>query len=357
MKLLRQFLIILAISFVGEALKYLLPLPVPASIYGMVILFVGLLTGLIKLSWVKDAGKFLIAVMPVMFIPAGVGLMSSWGVLKPMLVPVLVVTVVAIITVMAVTGQASQIIMTRRENYAKQKEMRLILMNDFFRESLFAGVTLSLLSYFIGSVLKKKFKLGIFNPLLISIIITIIVLAVSGVDYDVYNQGARYLSWFLTPATVCLAIPLYEQWSLLKKNYKAVVVGIASGVLTSLTTVLVLSKLMNLSHAEYVTLLPKSITTAIGMGVSEELGGYVTITVAVIVVTGVLGNIFGELICKIFRIKEPIAKGLALGSAAHAIGTAKAMEMGEIEGAMSSLSIAVAGILTVALSSLFAGFM
>ena len=223
-------------------------------------------------------------------------------------------------------------------------------MNDFFRESLFAGVTLSLLSYFIGSVLKKKFKLGIFNPLLISIIITIIVLAVSGVDYDVYNQGARYLSWFLTPATVCLAIPLYEQWSLLKKNYKAVVVGIASGVLTSLTTVLVLSKIMNLSHAEYVTLLPKSITTAIGMGVSEELGGYVTIT-------GVLGNIFGELICKIFRIKEPIAKGLALGSAAHAIGTAKAMEMGEIEGAMSSLSIAVAGILTVVLSSVFAGFM
>ena len=348
MKLLRQFLIILAISFVGEALKYLLPLPVPASIYGMVILFVGLLTGLIKLSWVKDAGKFLIAVMPVMFIPAGVGLMSSWGVLKPMLVPVLVVTVVAIITVMA---------LTRRENYAKQKEMRLILMNDFFRESLFAGVTLSLLSYFIGSVLKKKFKLGIFNPLLISIIITIIVLAVSGVDYNVYNQGARYLSWFLTPATVCLAIPLYEQWSLLKKNYKAVVVGIASGVLTSLTTVLVLSKIMNLSHAEYVTLLPKSITTAIGMGVSEELGGYVTITVAVIVVTGVLGNIFGELICKIFRIKEPIAKGLALESAAHAIGTAKAMEMGEIEGAMSSLSIAVAGILTVALSSVFAGFM
>ena len=230
-------------------------------------------------------------------------------------------------------------------------------MNDFFRESLFAGVTLSLLSYFIGSVLKKKFKLGIFNPLLISIIITIIVLAVSGVDYDVYNQGARYLSWFLTPATVCLAIPLYEQWSLLKKNYKAVVVGIASGVLTSLTTVLVLSKIMNLSHAEYVTLLPKSITTAIGKGVSEELGGYVTITVAVIVVTGVLGNIFGELICKIFRIKEPIAKGLALGSAAHAIGTAKAMEMGEIEGAMSSLSIAVAGILTVVLSSVFAGFM
>ena len=230
-------------------------------------------------------------------------------------------------------------------------------MEDFFRESLFAGVTLSLVAYLLGSLLKKKFKLGIFNPLLISIIFTILVLVGTGVDYEVYNQGARYLSWFLTPATVCLAIPLYEQWQLLKKNFKAVISGIAAGDLTSLFRVFLLAKIMRLSHAEYVTLLPKSITTAIGMGVSEELGGYVNITVAVIVVTGVLGNIFGELICKIFRIKEPIAKGLAIGSAAHAIGTAKAMEMGEIEGAMSSLSIAVAGILTVVFSSVFAGLM
>ena len=178
----------------------------------------------------------------------------------------------------------------------------------------------------------------------------------SKVDYKVYNEGAKYLSWFLTPATVCLAIPLYEQWQLLKKNYKAVIVGITSGVLTSLLTVFVLSLVMNLDHAQYVKLLPKSITTAIGMGLSEELGGYVTITVAVIVITGVLGNIFGEVICKLFRIEEPIAKGLALGSASHAIGTAKAMEMGEIEGAMSSLSIAVAGILTVVFSSAFANF-
>ena len=126
MKFVKQFLIILGISFAGEALKFLLPFPIPASIYGMVILFVGLLTGLIKLSWVKDAGKFLIAVMPVMFIPAGVGLMSSWGVLKPMLVPVLVVTVVAIITVMAVTGQASQIIIRAD----KKRELRKAERNE-----------------------------------------------------------------------------------------------------------------------------------------------------------------------------------------------------------------------------------
>lgn len=230
-------------------------------------------------------------------------------------------------------------------------------MSEFTETSMFAGVTVSLLAYIIGALLKKKFKLAIFNPLLISIVLTIIMLVIADIDYDVYAQGADYLSWFLTPATVCLAIPLYEQWELLKHNVKAVMLGIIAGVLASLTTVLVLSLIMHLSHEEYVTLLPKSITTAIGMGVSEELGGYVTITVAVIIVTGVIGNIFGELICKIFRITEPISKGIAFGSASHAIGTAKAMELGDVEGAMSSLSIAVSGILTVVGASIFAHFM
>jgi predicted murein hydrolase (TIGR00659 family) len=229
-------------------------------------------------------------------------------------------------------------------------------MNDLFLTSSYAGVVISLIAYMVGVCLKKKFKLGIFNPLLVSIVLTIAVLLVAKIDYDTYNASAKYLSWLLTPATVCLAVPFYEQIELLKQNWKAVILGILSGVLTSLTTVFILSIIMGLDHTEYVTLLPKSITTAIGMGVSEELGGYVTITVAVIVITGVLGNIFAELICKVFRINEPIARGLAIGTASHAIGTAKAMEMGEIEGAMSSLSIAVAGILTVVFASVFAGF-
>lgn len=229
-------------------------------------------------------------------------------------------------------------------------------INIFFQNSMFAGVTLSLLAYIAGSLLKKKFKLGVFNPLLISIAISIGVLVAGDIDYEVYNEGAKYLSYLLTPATVCLAIPLYEQWELLKKNVKAVVAGLVAGVITSITTVFVLSLIMGLSHEEYVTLLPKSITTAIGMGVSEELGGYVTITVAVIIVTGVLGNIMGELVCKIFKINEPISKGLAFGSASHAIGTAKAMEIGEIEGAMSSLAIAVSGILTVLFATVYSGF-
>ena len=204
-------------------------------------------------------------------------------------------------------------------------------MNHFFEESMFAGVALSLLAYALGVVLKKKFKLGIFNPLLISIAATILVIVFGKVDYEVYHEGAKYLSYLLTPATVCLAIPLYEQWELLKKNVKAVIAGLVTGTITSLTTVFVLALICRLSHEEYVTLLPKSITTAIGMGVSEELGGYVAITVAVIIITGVLGNMLGETICKVFRITEPISKGLAMGASSHAIGTAKAMEMGGLK--------------------------
>lgn len=228
------------------------------------------------------------------------------------------------------------------------------MINTFFEESVFAGAVLSLLAYFLGAFLKRKTGLGIFNPLLVAVAVTIAVLAAGGVDYEVYNQSAKYLSYLLTPATVCLAIPLYEQWQLLKRNYKAVIAGLTAGTITSLATVYVLSLVFGLSHEMYVTLLPKSITTAIGMGLSEELGGNVTITVAVIVVTGVLGNITGELVCRIFRIKEPVSKGLAMGAAAHAIGTAKAMEMGETEGAVSGLAIAVSGILTVVLAPLFA---
>lgn len=229
-------------------------------------------------------------------------------------------------------------------------------MKEMLCNSAFLGVMISILTYEVGRLLKQKFKLAIFNPVLISIISVILLLLLFDVDYTSYNESAQYLSYLLTPATVCLAIPLYEQLELLRKNAKAIIVGLVSGVLTSLVCVLTLSLLFNLDHEAYVTLLPKSITTAIGMGVSEEMGGMVTITVAVIIITGVLGNIIAEVIFKLFRIEEPIAKGIAMGSSAHAIGTAKAMEMGEIEGAMSSLSIVVAGLLTVIGASIFANF-
>ena len=228
-------------------------------------------------------------------------------------------------------------------------------MEEFLTNSVFFGAVLSFLAYEIGLLLKKRFKLAVLNPLLIGILCVMGALAVLRIDYDQYNGGAQYISYLLTPATVCLAVPLYEQLTILKENLKAVAAGIFSGTLASLGSVYLLSRLFGLNHEQYVTLLPKSITTAIGMGVSQELGGVVTITVAVIIITGILGNVIAEGICRLFRIQEPIAKGLALGTASHAIGTAKAMEMGPVEGAMSSLAIAVAGLLTVLGASVFAG--
>ena len=229
-------------------------------------------------------------------------------------------------------------------------------MTSLLEQSVFFGVAVSIAAYESGNLLKKKFKSALLNPLLISVAVTILILVAFHINYATYYEGAKYLSYLLTPATVCLAIPMYEQLELLKKNMKAVMAGIVSGVLMSLGCIFIMAVIFKLNHQTYVTLLPKSITTAIGMGVSDELGGYVTITVAVIVITGILGNIIGEAVCKIFRIEEPIAKGGALGTASHAIGTARAMEMGQIEGAMSSLSIAVAGLLTVAGATVFSYF-
>ena len=227
-------------------------------------------------------------------------------------------------------------------------------MKELLTNSVFFGVMVSILTYELGMFLKRKLKLAIFNPLLISIAAVIVCLLAFNIDYDSYNAGAKYISYLLTPATVCLAVPLYEQVELLKKNAKAIFAGILSGVLTSILCVLAGCAIFGLSHEQYVTLLPKSITTAIGMGVSEEAGGIVTLTVMSIVLTGVLGNMAGESILRLARIHHPVAKGLALGTSAHAVGTAKALELGEIEGAMSSLSIAVAGILTVIAAPIFA---
>lgn len=230
-------------------------------------------------------------------------------------------------------------------------------MPDLFSQSVFFGVVVSLSAYFFGMMLKKKFRKSIFNPLMIAIIITISVLLLFKIDYSTYNSGAKYLSYLLTPATVCLAVPLYEQLEHLKKNHLAVFSGIISGILTSFICILLFAALFDFDHKTFVTFLPKSITTAIGMGVSEELGGYVSVTVAVIIITGVLGNILSDAVYKIFRINDPIAKGIGLGTSSHAIGTAKAMELGEIEGAMSSLSIVISGILTVFGAGLFSKLM
>ena len=230
-------------------------------------------------------------------------------------------------------------------------------MNEILETSLYFGMAISIGSYLAAAWLRKKTGWAVLNPLLISSLMVLAVLMVFRIDYQVYNHGAKYLSYLLTPATVCLAIPLYKQLELLKKYFPAVIGAIASGVVASAASVFLLVKLLGLGHEHYVTLLPKSITTAIGMGVSEEAGGIVTLTVIAIIVTGVLGSVVAETVFQIMGIWHPVAKGLALGTSAHAVGTSKALELGEIEGAMGSLSIAVAGLMTVILVPLISGWM
>lgn len=229
-------------------------------------------------------------------------------------------------------------------------------MTEFLINSTIFGTVLSLLAYYIGTKLKDKFKLAIFNPLVIGALICIVFLKVTGTSYDTYYSSAQYLGWFLTPATVCFAIRLYEQLQKLKENFKAIAIGITSGVLSSAIFIFILALVFNLNHEQYATLLPKSVTSPIGMVIAQELGGIPSITVPVIVLSGLVGNMIGEPLLKLLKVTNPIAKGLALGSSAHALGTAKAMEMGEVEGATASLSIVTSGLLTVVVASIFSQF-
>ena len=230
-------------------------------------------------------------------------------------------------------------------------------MGEIIGKAAYFGVGLSLAGYAVGLWVKKKVKKPFANPLLISVLIVMGALLLLGVDYDVYNESAQHLSWLLTPATVCLAIPLYQQIELLKKHWKAVIGALTAGAVSSLVSVLGLSMLFGLTHEQYVSLLPKSITTAMGIALSEQAGGIQSLTAAAIIVTGILGSLFGSGLCKLLRLKSPVAQGVAFGTASHVIGTSKATELDPLAGAVSSLSLAVSGILTALLFPFICSFL
>lgn len=220
-------------------------------------------------------------------------------------------------------------------------------------KSMFFYTFLTLLCYMFGVFLQKKFKKAWLNPLLISIVLMIIVVLSFKIDYNHYKESTSLLSFFLTPATVCLAIPLYEKLEELKKNVVAILVGIFSGTIISAVSILLVAVIFKFDSELFASFIPKSVTTAIGVGMAEELGGISALTAISIVVTGVFGNIIAEPVCRIFKITHPVAIGTAIGTSSHAGGTAKALEMGRTEGAISGLSIAVAGLMTVVVAPLF----
>lgn len=227
-------------------------------------------------------------------------------------------------------------------------------MKELFINSANFGAVLTIATFLLGRIIHKKTKFFLFSPLLVSITLCIVTLLIVKIPYEKYLTGASWIGFFLTPSTVCLAVPLYEQFEKLKQNWYAILGGIICGVISNLLFIFLMSLFFKIGHTEYVSLLPKSLTTAIALALTDEFHGFVPVTVMMVIITGNIGNLFAPQLCRLFRIKDPVAKGVAIGTSSHALGTAKAIEMGDIEGAMSGLSIAVTGLLTVVFAPFFA---
>ena len=219
-------------------------------------------------------------------------------------------------------------------------------MAEFLASISLFPLVLTLGSYQIGLWCQKKTKSALCNPLLVSTLICIAVLLLTGFDLSVYQAGNAGISWLLTPATVCLAVPLYEQLKVLKSHLAAIFAGIFTGTAVSLLSIFLLCRMFSLDSAVTLSLLPKSVTTAIGVVLTESAGGLSALTAAAIIITGILGNLTGSFLCRLLRITDPIAQGVGFGTASHVIGTSRATEVDPLAGAVSSLSLAVAGILT-----------
>lgn len=230
-------------------------------------------------------------------------------------------------------------------------------MLEFLSSGAVWGVVLTIGAFALGTFINRKTGKAWCNPLLLGSLFVILLLSLLKIPYPEYKASASPLSYLLLPATVSLAIPLYEKWGLLKTNLAAILAGILAGVLTSLGSITALALLLELDAAQAATLLPKSVTTAIGMDVAETLGGIPALAGAVIILTGIMGNLTAQWLCRALKITDPLAKGIGIGTASHAIGTAKALELGEVEGAMSSLAMALAGVVTAFLAPVFAGIL
>ena len=230
-------------------------------------------------------------------------------------------------------------------------------MNEFFTELSLFAIVLTIGAYQVGMWCQKKAKSALCNPILIAAILVIAVLLLTGIKPEDYQAASAGLNWLLTPATVCLALPLYRQFKLLKKNLPAIAAGIAAGTATSLLVILLLCSLLGLDRQLTVSLLPKSITTAMGIVLSEQNGGIAALTSVVIIITGILGSLTGSFLCKILKLTDPVSQGVAFGTASHVIGTSRATEIDPLAGAVSSLSLAVSGVLTAVVFPLICTFL
>lgn len=223
------------------------------------------------------------------------------------------------------------------------------MMQELVSSSFF-GIALSIIAFWIGVKIQKKTGLVICNPLIIAIVLVSAVLLIFKIPYESYYEGGEIINMFLAPATACLAVSIYTKIELLKKNWLPIVVGASCGSLASMGSVYLMCRLFGLDEAMTASLIPKSVTTPIAVGIAGSHDGIVSITVVAVIFTGILGSILAPTLIKIFRVEDPMTAGLSIGACSHAVGTSKAIELGETEGAMSGLAIGICGILTVVFS-------
>jgi len=219
-------------------------------------------------------------------------------------------------------------------------------MDEFLSQSTYWALLLTVAAYQLGLFLRKKTKSALFHPIVVSAAVIVPLLLLTGIPNETYQTGMKSTSWLLTPCTVCLGIPLYTKLNKLRQHLGAILIGVAAGTVASMLLVWGMCVLFGLDQTMTVTLLPKSVTSAMAQPLVESVGGYASLTTAVVVITGVLGSVLGPLLCKLLRLKTDISRGVALGTASHVVGTVKASEMSELTGAVSSLSLVVAGVLT-----------
>lgn len=224
-------------------------------------------------------------------------------------------------------------------------------MPEFFSTSSFFYITLTLVAFTFANACQRRLKLPIFNPILVAAILVIAILNILNIPNFAYQAGCHALSFLLTPATICLSISFYEQYQKLKHHIGAILAGVLVGTVCSIGCIWLMGKVCGLPHELGLALLPKSVTTAIGVALSEEIGGVAAVTTAAIAITGIFGNITGPLMCRLFRLNSEVAQGVAFGTSSHVIGTAKASEMSQLAGAVSSFSLTIAGIITSVLLS------